>query len=238
MLVDLSGDPASPLYVLRLWAHCQQRRTARFTGLAPSSLKAICRAGALEANKLRSILLQCGFIRADGDLTIVHDWEATNASLIRSWENGKKGGRSPKNPQETRGLPSGNPHGTDKSRQDKKSSEANASSETVADEPSASRPENACQADEEFLHGLRADPKYTGIDIDLEAGKMRRWCQTHLQKPSRKRFVNWLNKALHDRPLQANGNHRANPNELHRVSKRSREFAEPILSVPRISLDD
>ena len=96
MLVDLTSDPAAPLFILRLWGHCQQQRSDRFHNLTACALRAICRADAIKPNRLVSILVKCGFIEIDGDLTIAHGWADANSSLLGSWENGRKGGRPPK----------------------------------------------------------------------------------------------------------------------------------------------
>ena len=50
-------------------------------------------------------------------------------------------------------------------------------------------------ADEEWLQMLEAQDAYKGIDVRRELGKCQVWASTNNQKVSRKRFVNWLNKA-------------------------------------------
>ena len=106
MLVDaLDGDEAAPVYLLRLWAHCQNRRTAAFENLPQAALKALCRFPG-HPNKLESSLAASGFVRREDQILIVVGWEEYNASLIANWENGKRGGRPPKI---THGLPMGNP---------------------------------------------------------------------------------------------------------------------------------
>lgn len=92
MLIDLTGDAAAPVYLLRLWAHCQNRRQWQFTDVSPAALKALCRFPG-HANKLESSLVASGFIRRDGSTLTVCDWEVYNASLVAAWNNGKKGGR-------------------------------------------------------------------------------------------------------------------------------------------------
>ena len=141
MLVQLTNDPAAPIMILRLWAHCQVSRTSRFKNLSPDALKAICRADSLDASRLHEILVQAGFVDLQGDEVVVHEWEQFNAPLFRNWENGKKGGRPRKsaavggeggsesvppadkrtsnNPRDTLGLAKGNPEGTDKIRLDR-----------------------------------------------------------------------------------------------------------------------
>ena len=136
LFVDLTGDPAAPIMILRLWAHCQNRRMWRFRNLTADALKAICRADALDASRLHEILVQVGFVDLEGDEVVVHDWDQVNGSLLRNWSNGKKGGRPRKqgdggegghpgspsdkrpapNPNKTPGFRGVNPNETDKRR--------------------------------------------------------------------------------------------------------------------------
>ena len=109
LLFQLTGDKASPLLVLRLWAHCQQRRQDVFHNMTPQVLKAVCRWEGDPA-QLQKALADSGFIEINGPIVTVHQWAQVNAALVVSWENGKKGGRPPK----TRHKPSGNPSQTDK----------------------------------------------------------------------------------------------------------------------------
>ncbi|MBY8605245.1 hypothetical protein K7N18_10385 [Burkholderia arboris] len=124
MLVDLlGGDELAPVYLIRLWAHCQHRRAWVFDGVPPAALKAICRFGG-SADQLDSAMRECRFIvRDDGGVLEVRSWDEYNAQLIANWKNGKKGGRPKKstephpkaegqpaaNHQVTHGLPTGIP---------------------------------------------------------------------------------------------------------------------------------
>jgi hypothetical protein len=113
MLVDsLDGDEAAPVYLLRLWAHCQNRRTCVFENLPQAALKALCRFPG-HANKFESSLAASGFVRREDQSLIVIGWEEYNASLIANWTNGKLGGRPKKepkpNPPPTNRKPMGNP---------------------------------------------------------------------------------------------------------------------------------
>lgn len=114
MLADaLGGDDRAPLYVMRIWAHCQQRRETRFS-MPAGGLRALCRyAGDAEA--LEHALIDAGFIERDGEAIIVPKWAEHNQKLIKAWENGALGGR-PKaargtegQPEKTQGKPNGNP---------------------------------------------------------------------------------------------------------------------------------
>jgi len=116
MLVGtLDGDECAPLYVLRLWAHCQNRRQSTFENISPEALKALCRFPG-NANKLEASLVTSGFVRREGKVLIVVGWDEYNSSLIAAWNNGCKGGRPPKfkptsNPEETQRKPTGKPLG-------------------------------------------------------------------------------------------------------------------------------
>lgn len=145
MLADLLGeDEFAPLYVIRLWAHCQQRREWVFD-LPPAALKAICRFKG-DADMFESAMVASGFVSRSGDKITVEGWEKYNASLIANWKNGQRGGRpkkskdsSSKIDQETHGFSIGNPHDShgeairgDKIRED---IEANASVDSDASAP-------------------------------------------------------------------------------------------------------
>lgn len=126
MLVDELKDEAAPVYLLRLWAHCQNRKQDCFDNLPPAALKALCRFTG-HANQLESAMVASGFVRRDEDgILKVEGWADYNAGLLTSWENGRKGGRPPKkthglpagNPRVTHGQPGANPDETDKSREE------------------------------------------------------------------------------------------------------------------------
>ena len=115
LLVDkLGGDKSSPLLVIRLWSHCQNRRKHIFAAMTPSTLKAVCHYLG-DADSLESSMLEAGFVRRDGDTLIVHEWDQYNASLFSNWSNGKKGGRpkSKENPWVSDGIPTGTPRVSD-----------------------------------------------------------------------------------------------------------------------------
>lgn len=116
LLVQLTDDPAAPLMMVRLWGHCHTRKAWRFSDLSDHALAAICRWKG-DAARLRAILIEAGFVmeEPDGQTTwlVAHDWDVVNATLVRNWANGPKGGR-PKNPTITHDKPSGTPNGSDR----------------------------------------------------------------------------------------------------------------------------
>jgi hypothetical protein len=59
--------------------------------------------------------------------------------------------------------------------------------------------------DEDWLKELEANPAYRGIDIRRELGKAQAWASVRGVGVSQRRFINWLNKAMTDRPLTTVG---------------------------------
>jgi hypothetical protein len=136
MLVDaLGGDQMAPMYVMRIWAHCQSRRATSFD-MPAAGLRSLCRFPG-DAALLESSLIDAGFIERNGVAIDAPTWAEYNSKLIANWRNGATGGRpkapeeEPKdNPTKTHAEPTETQHeptGThaypireDKSREDKK----------------------------------------------------------------------------------------------------------------------
>jgi hypothetical protein len=169
MLVAMLGDDeVAPIYVLRLWAHCQNRRVWIFE-LPTVALKAICRFAG-DADAFENAMVESGFVSRNGKVLAVVGWEEYNASLIAAWENGGKGGRPKKvieenprdnpspnpqdnqrdNPSETHGEPMGDPIRLDKIRVDKRGIEepkATASPKKSKSPPKTPLPQDFCISD-------------------------------------------------------------------------------------------
>ncbi len=47
----------------------------------------------------------------------------------------------------------------------------------------------------EWIKELSADLTYEGVDVKREYGKMANWCKVNNKIPTRRRFINWLNRA-------------------------------------------
>lgn len=115
MLVDLlGGDECAPLYVLRLWGHCQARRAVDFD-ITPVVLKAICRSPH-DAAAFEAAMIEAGFVERDGATLRVPKWAEHNPKLVANWRNGGSGGRPtkpnknpPETQPETQPEPTGNP---------------------------------------------------------------------------------------------------------------------------------
>lgn len=65
----------------------------------------------------------------------------------------------------------------------------------------AGRPRSAAVAApasaEHIISELSQNPAYQGLRVDIEWHKMVAYCQTHRKQPSKRRFVNWLNRCDH-----------------------------------------
>jgi hypothetical protein len=133
-LVDLlDGDELAPLYLIRLWSHCQTRRADTFE-IPTAGLKALCRYAG-DANRLESALIEAGWVERDGRNLRACKWLQKNSGMFARWENGKSGGR-PKKPtdnlSETGQEPAANQHRTsgepireEKRREEKKREKTN-----------------------------------------------------------------------------------------------------------------
>lgn len=119
LLIQLTGDPAAPMLIIRLWAFCQQRRAWRFSDLSNEALAAVCR-WKEEPEALRKALIAARFLDVYEEDTVtwleVHDFAEVNSKMTSNWVNGPKGGRPKKkptdNPTETKVEPSENPQPT------------------------------------------------------------------------------------------------------------------------------
>jgi hypothetical protein len=68
----------------------------------------------------------------------------------------------------------------------------------VGEEPAKpAKPAKTTEA--EWLAGLAADSAFAGIDVPREHAKAARWCMENGKQLTRRRFVNWLNRA--DKPM-------------------------------------
>ena len=59
------------------------------------------------------------------------------------------------------------------------------------------------QSDTEWMESLKNNPAYNGLDVNAVYHKMAAWCQVNNKSPSRKRFVNWLNRE--EKPMSVGG---------------------------------
>ena len=81
----------------------------------------------------------------------------------------------------------------------RKSTHAEAEAEAEADKKKESANGSRQLSDSDWLVELSKDQTYRGIDVRREHGKMCAWCKTNKKEPTRRRFINWLNRA--ERPM-------------------------------------
>lgn len=181
MLVDaLGGDQMAPMYVMRIWAHCQSRRATSFN-MPAAGLRALCRFEG-DAELLETSLTDAGFIQRNGVAIEAPTWAEYNSKLMANWRNGATGGR-PKapeeepndNPPETHGEPNGTqpePTGThaypireDKSREEKKERTKSKADASAARLPADWLPSDG---DMEFCKSERPD-----LAVDAVAARFR-----------------------------------------------------------------
>jgi hypothetical protein len=202
MVVDALGDPMAPMYILRLWAHCQERKSDMFT-MPTRGLKAQCKFPG-DADAFEQALREAGFIERQGAAIHVCGWAEKNASLLAAWENGAKGGRPKKkpseNPQVTQGEPSANPNETqtkpireEKSREEQRQpSVAIARGTRLASDWHPGEAGLAFAAKQGLVNGVAqaelekfrdhwaAKPGKDGTALDWQA-KWRTWCRNAIE---------------------------------------------------------
>lgn len=72
------------------------------------------------------------------------------------------------------------------------------------------KPHQRQLSDAEWLAGLKSDPAFQGLDVQHEYARMLVWCKVNHRQPTRRRFVNWLNRS--DRPMSTHSV--AEPNQI------------------------
>jgi len=148
LLVNELADELGPLYVIRLWSHCQMRRAHKLKNVSAQALKAICRFPG-DHDKFEAALSLATFVKREDDAIIVCGWKEKNAKLLANWVNGKRGGRKKKeepnaNPPGTQTEPNGNPTPSsvrrgspDKSREEKNKYKKKTAQNFTAGKPAA-----------------------------------------------------------------------------------------------------
>ncbi len=65
---------------------------------------------------------------------------------------------------------------------------------------------NGGQTEDDWLASLQALPCYMGLSVAREIEKCRAWSQVNRKAPSRRRIINWLNRATENLPIQTKTN--------------------------------
>jgi hypothetical protein len=145
-LIELSHRAESPLWVMRLWAHCQTRQEFRFN-LPAIALKAICSVPSeISAEQWFEWLLRCKFIEGTPKKWTVHGWAEANASLVSRWFNGRQAKTKRKvsgaeaEPKRTASGAEAEPKRKDVSLEDKRREEKRREDREEAEQKTAARP--------------------------------------------------------------------------------------------------
>lgn len=162
-----------------------------YTGDASSMLQALLQAGFMDENPLR-----------------IHDWHVFNSYHVTFADRAKKAAdarwQKEKNQKKDR---------EESTREDRTGQETSiASSMLQASAPTAAATPTTVQSSfssiQDYLAAeetkalfaeLQASPAYSGIDVKAEAAKMFEWCAANSKQPTKRRLINWLNRA--DKPL-------------------------------------
>jgi hypothetical protein len=209
MVVDALSDEMAPLCILRLWGHCQSRKSWRFE-MPVRGLKSQCRFSG-DAEAFEAALIDAGFLKRDGEFVEVLGWEEKNKSLIAAWDNGAKGGRPPKEPKQnprvtetepmdnpavTQTEPSANPRETDKSREDK------SREETTSLRSVAQRATRKCPKSFEVTEDLIAwaGEEAPSVDLKRETAKFRDHTFKSAHSDWDGAWRNWMRKATEFAP--------------------------------------
>lgn len=124
-LVKMTGDPAAPLALIRLWSHCQTSRKWEFPELKRDDLAAICEWNSENISKLscEKALTDCRWIeKLPGGGYRVHAWEEHNKNLIVNWNrnpSGKPKSDSDSDPAGTPRAPHGEPDRPNQTKSDR-----------------------------------------------------------------------------------------------------------------------
>lgn len=109
-LISMTGDPAAPLALIRLWGHCQTSRRWTFPGLKRDDLAAICEWPDAKTAKLscEKALVACAWIsRIRGGGYTVNGWEHWNKNLVANWLRNPTGKAKEASEDDPTGTPRG-----------------------------------------------------------------------------------------------------------------------------------
>jgi hypothetical protein len=71
--------------------------------------------------------------------------------------------------------------------------------------PKKKRLASSKDMDEEWIKSLESNPLYDGIDVRKELGKATMWASVRGVGVTQRRFINWLARAMQDRPMRVTG---------------------------------
>ena len=148
------------------------------------------RTSTAEAQRLTEALVKCGLLDSDGVHLAPHNWHVRQFESDNSTERVKRF----RNVSET----------LDETAPEQIQSRAETEPEQSRAEASRGKPRSVrapVLPDDEFLDGLQKNPAYSMLNVRHCYQRMMVWCQTNNKQPSRRRFINWLNRE--DKPMTA-----------------------------------
>lgn len=146
------------------------------------------RTSTAEAQRLTEALVKHGLLDTDGVNIAPHNWNVRQFESDSSTERVKRF----RNVSET--------------APEQIQSRAETEPEQSRAEASREKPRSVrtpVLPDDEFLDGLQKNPAYSMLNVRHCYQRMMTWCQVNSKQPSRRRFINWLNRE--DKPMTANG---------------------------------
>src|SRR5262245_43792267 len=141
-----------------------------------------------EVRRLVEVLVKCKLLDSDGENVAPHNWHRRQFEWDSSTERVKRF----RNVSET--LVETAPETDTEPETEPEQSRA----ETETRGKPRQRP---VQADDEFLDGLQKNPAYSALNVRNCYQRMVAWCEVNNKQPSRRRFINWLNRE--DKPMTA-----------------------------------
>jgi|SRR5262245_36077332 len=140
-----------------------------------------------EATRLVEVLVKRGLLDTDGANTAPHNWHVRQFESDNSTERVKRF----RNVTET----------SPDTEADTETEPEQSRAETEASRAKPRSVRAAVPADDEFLDGLQKNPAYSMLNVRHCYQRMVVWCETNSKQPSRRRFINWLNRE--DKPMTA-----------------------------------
>lgn len=212
-----TGDPMLPVHIARMTGVEHDEVTGLIAELRTSGVLSCTEHGTIYSRRMardESKRVKCQNAGKRGG----------NPTLRNNSENGAtlKGA--------SKGAIKGSPKGDSKGDSNRKPTPSSSSSVSSSEysppvvppgggvsSKSASSGKQNSTGDEEWLASLQKSEAYHRLDVIAEFAKMANWCQVNGKIPSRKRFINWLNRAEKPMEVKNAAQHRSGTHS-HRVA--------------------
>jgi hypothetical protein len=187
-LVGICGDGAAE-YPIRLWTYVGKYHALDgcLKTYSPDQLEtAVNWRG--ERGKLVDAMVEAGFLEKLENGYAVHDWEEHCGHLAAYKKRAKTAAKKRWKKHATSNAKDMRKHGND---------------DALTILTKRTKQTMNTSVDDQWVQTLKTDPDYAGIDIDFQLRKAKLWYKAKSKKLSRRGFMNWLVRALNDRPLHA-----------------------------------